>query len=210
MSLRARELAAYALPAVQMYTGRQHQFVVQGINALRERYGRGVIDLVILSAGYGLIAEDEVIVPYDFTLSGLSVSELTTWSHYLGVSAELDRWVKPYDLVIFLLGREYLRALGLPLESHRKDQTLLFLCSKSTETLIPKLEHYLTVIVGKPEATIYGCGLVSLKGLLFKLLAEEMVKRGLGLLTEVKGNPSRWLEVISEYKKQPPMGHQQY
>ena len=66
---REHELASYRRPASVMYTGKQHEYLMRGVDKLRRAYGDNFVDLRILSAGYGLIEEDRVICPYDVTFS---------------------------------------------------------------------------------------------------------------------------------------------
>ena len=52
---RERELASVQLPAAVMYAGKQHVYLMRGIEELRNAFGDRFVDLWILSAGYGLI-----------------------------------------------------------------------------------------------------------------------------------------------------------
>lgn len=68
LARREQELRHHSCPAGEMYTGRQHLLVRQGLGLLRRA---GVqADLAIVSAGYGLIPEDRVIAPYNVTFTG--------------------------------------------------------------------------------------------------------------------------------------------
>ena len=51
-------LANDACSAGEMYTGAQHLRLMEGVKALRQAFGQKVVDVKILSAGYGLIAEN--------------------------------------------------------------------------------------------------------------------------------------------------------
>ncbi|MEH7253138.1 queuine/other tRNA-ribosyltransferase, partial [Neobacillus niacini] len=64
---REKQLGAFKAKAKDMYTGQQHLWVMEGINNLREKYGDNIVDLAIVSAGYGLLDEDQEIVPYNVT-----------------------------------------------------------------------------------------------------------------------------------------------
>jgi hypothetical protein len=42
---------------------------MEGVQLLRQSLGREAVDVVILSAGYGVIPEDKTIVPYEVTFN---------------------------------------------------------------------------------------------------------------------------------------------
>ena len=67
---RTAELKDFKVPAAEMYTGQQHQHLMAGLEEVRKVYGSAVVDLHIISAGYGLLAEDDIIVPYNVTFQG--------------------------------------------------------------------------------------------------------------------------------------------
>ena len=43
-----------------MYTGTHHRWVMDGVRAVQQRWGREALDVSILSGGYGLLRVDEV------------------------------------------------------------------------------------------------------------------------------------------------------
>jgi hypothetical protein len=55
---REAELIRWALPAVRLYTGWQHRYMMIGVNAIRHKFGSAACALKIISAGYGLVDED--------------------------------------------------------------------------------------------------------------------------------------------------------
>lgn len=125
---RESELREYACSAGEMYTGMQHLRLMEGIHAVRTKLGHDVVDLYVVSAGYGLIHESKQIVPYEVTFNSMNASEINFWSTTLGIHNALNEIIGNYDLVFFLLGDKYLRAVHLPLESARQDQQLLGFC----------------------------------------------------------------------------------
>jgi hypothetical protein len=64
---RSQQLADYICPAVDLYTGVQHLRLMEGVKLLRESCPNNTIDVVIVSAGYGLISEETIIAPYEVT-----------------------------------------------------------------------------------------------------------------------------------------------
>ena len=67
LAQRMAELSEYKEPASEMYEGTNHSLLMEGLKSIREhdQDGKTVIDLYIISTGYGLISECDIIVPYD-------------------------------------------------------------------------------------------------------------------------------------------------
>lgn len=118
----------YVAPAAEMYTGDEHQRVQQAVANLR---AHADVTWRIVSAGYGLIAENERIVAYDCTLSdidsvrdrakrmGHDPSALTIDETRQAVGRELNLpadlkagLTEGYDLVFVTLSEPYLVATG--------------------------------------------------------------------------------------------------
>src|SRR5688500_9016148 len=85
---RENQLTEYKTRAEELYTGQQQVRLMHGINNFREKQGTEFIDLWILSAGYGLISGNSVIVPYECTFQGMKSRELIDWANYLQVGAQ--------------------------------------------------------------------------------------------------------------------------
>lgn len=163
---REEALAEFRCTAKEMYTGAQHKQVSQGMKLLAT-----IPDLTaslrIISAGYGVIDADDTIVPYETTFNDLSSRELARWSQTLGIHADLNRIIKDYDVVIFLLGEGYLKAAALPLES-REDQSFIFLASGGSAKSLPQHAAKQAVLtLNNADARRFQYGLVGLKGYLF-------------------------------------------
>jgi hypothetical protein len=47
---REAELSAWALPARELYTGRQHRYAMIGVDAIRHRFGTSACSVKIVSA----------------------------------------------------------------------------------------------------------------------------------------------------------------
>lgn len=70
---RSGELAEYVCDAGSMYTGMQHLRLIEGVATLRQQLGKEKIDVAIISAGYGVITEEEKIVPYEVTFNSIAI-----------------------------------------------------------------------------------------------------------------------------------------
>jgi hypothetical protein len=170
------KLVKFACPAGQIYTGQQHLRTMEGVKLLRQSVGREVVDLVIFSAGYGLIPEEKTIVPYEVTFNTMKGDEVSEWAKFLGVHEAFEKALADYDLVFMLLGDNYLQSLNLPIETQPK-QTLIFLTSNRSAKYVRDLTAKTFVLpLSNMEAKRYSYGLVGLKGFLFKRFTESVTK----------------------------------
>ena len=194
---RSGELAEYVCDAGSIYTGMQHLRLMEGVTALRQQLGKEKIDVVIISAGYGVITEKEEIVPYEVTFNNMKLGEVDEWSKFLDIHQDFAKIVADYELIFVLLGEKYLRALKLPVTTNSK-QTFIFLTSTGSKKYI-KIDNAKSSIIplSNADAKKYGYGLVGLKGFLFKQFAEKAVENP-ELLDKVHYNPEYFKQVIDE------------
>lgn len=97
-----------AAPARELYRGPSVRRVLKVVD--KARAGGRPISLYIISARYGLIHEDQIVEPYDETLSGRTVEEIKTWAATRGV---LDRFKQLADVgtVVFTATKPYYTAV---------------------------------------------------------------------------------------------------
>lgn len=200
-STREKELAEHMTPAGEIYTGMQHLRLMEGIQELRKKYGQSVVDLYIVSAGYGVIHEDRMVVPYEVTFNTMNGKAITEWSRFLSIHEDLDKLIPQYDLVLFLLGDKYLKAIQLPFQSATENQKLVFFASNSSKKQIPDKRPYYFVEVGQEDAKSFSYGLVGLKGYLFKLLALDAVKSGEPVFERIYDDPAETLKILEKHRK---------
>ena len=198
---REKELSEYSTRAGEIYTGMQHQRLMEGIKNLRTSFGDDVVDLYIVSAGYGLIPESKSVVPYEVTFNTMNGTTIAEWSKKIGIHDALNELIPKYDLIFFLLGDKYLKAISPPLENAKEDQKLLFFASGTSKKMIPAKEPYFFIQVGQEEAKSFSYGLIGLKGYLFKLLAEEMKQSSGTLFDSIYQNPDTVMETLEKYRK---------
>jgi hypothetical protein len=129
-----------------MYIGDGHRFVRQGVQALRERGFQA--SHYILSAGYGLLKETYVTVPYEVTFSGAPREWIRERGQKLGLRSRLIEVAHDHDRVILILGREYLEAIGLPLPVEALPPTMAYIAP----SFVSRIGHGLeTISVGNAE-----------------------------------------------------------
>ena len=194
---REKQLAEFISPARELYTGMQHLQLMEGVQNLRKAIGQSVMDVAIISAGYGLILEEQAIAPYEVTFNTMKGYEVDAWAKQLKIHRSLEQILIDYDLVFILLGESYLRAVSFPVKT-RSNQTLIFLASKSGAAFIKGVEaKNLVLFLSNVDAKRYSYGLVGLKGFLFKRFAS--VAAGCPeLLKQVYEDPSIFQKVINQ------------
>ncbi|MEB3311644.1 MAG: tRNA-guanine transglycosylase DpdA [Snowella sp.] len=172
--IRTKQLEGYSSPAGLLYTGSQHLHVLSGVKTLREVFGQENVDLMILSAGYGLISEDKMIVPYEVTFNNLKSGELDKWAKVLNIRDDFEKAIVNYDLVFILLGERYLRSLALPVVTN-PEQTLIFLASGKSDRYIPPLSAKIfKILLSNDEARQFSFPLVGLKGYLLERFTQNI------------------------------------
>jgi Queuine tRNA-ribosyltransferase len=192
---RSAELAEYICPAGQMYTGAQHLRLMEGMSILRQNRGAETIDLSILSAAYGLIGEDEKIVPYEVTFNTMTSEEVDRWATTLNIHIDFEKKTQEYDLIFILLGQQYLRSLKLPVNNRDGQSTIFLTSTGSLKYLKASQTKNIALILSNIQAKHYGYGLVGLKGFLFKKFAEAVVQN-LTILTKVYEHPELFSKII--------------
>ncbi len=184
---RAEALRPFWLPAGQMYTGGQHVDLMTGVHRFRSTGGR--IDIAILSAGYGVLAEETVIAPYHVTFAALPALVRRPWIQQLAIAETLQTLVQSYDLVFFLLGGLYLEAAGFSWPRDR-GPLRIFLAGRSQAAQIGTGSRCYALGVGIPEARVFHRGLVRLKGFLFTQFLAALYNRYDGSWTAVLQDPT--------------------
>lgn len=105
--------------ARDLYLGAAHRLVVNAVAKLRTCPDTQV-DLAIVSAGYGLLDEYDLVLPYDASFRGGRKAARET-AQRLRIREQLtDRLSGHYSLALFVLGRVYLDALAPPFNCARE------------------------------------------------------------------------------------------
>lgn len=160
----AREANLVQCPAEAIYTGQQHQRLMAGVTSARQA---GIhVNVQILSAGYGLISGVRRIAPYNVTFSGLSRRDIQAAGQALNVPGDFAAALAaPADLVLVLLGRDYLAACGLTSSVLEGITVPTVFVTGSREKLPPYSNGRVRVARTETADTrFFRAGLVSLKG----------------------------------------------
>lgn len=145
-----RKYPDYVARAAEMYVGDEHQIVRKAVDNLREH---GDVSWRILSAGYGLISENEEIVAYDCSLSDIEpVRERVGRLGYNPDSLTIDETRQVigketgacsdfkkalgdgFDLVFLTLSEPYLVAIAEALSEIPEDVMALCFASKGSRS----------------------------------------------------------------------------
>ena len=182
-------------PAAKMYTGLQHRRLMEGLKQVRQVYGEQAVDLAIVSAKYGLLSECTVIAPYNCTFQGLRTDEILERSHSLQLHERAKALITGYDLVFFLLGKEYIQALELPL-GVTDAVTQIFLLGSTHRRLIPSSPNVHFVPAGSELARELSVMGIALKGVVFKILCDAVCRDGLKVFERIRQNPQLILGLV--------------
>jgi hypothetical protein len=186
--LREEELREYLRPAAELYCCDQFNYTRSGIETLRRAFGPESVEVRIVSPGYGVIEEQEVIAPHSVSLTDFNRAELHDWADRLQVPEAVRATMGGFDLVVFLVGQCCLEAMRPPLVPAR-GQRLLLLAT----------EHYrrryqtpgVTVLpTGRLAQASCEVGALALKGYLFARLAQVAAQEGASLLWQIIGDDS--------------------
>ena len=180
-------------PAAELYTGRNHSPLMEGLKKIRkcDQSGEITIDLFIVSTKHGLISEHDVIAPYNVE------NEYAIWNQtpdcvyqkLLGIIQN-----NKYDLVYFLLGPD-VKALQLREKwSFWYPGTIdwIFLLAPTYRIYLPSnssLNIHVVEAGIELECEIEEADTGNLRGFLFKKLCETACREGLQVFEEVRRNP---------------------
>lgn len=196
LNRRENELDNYKTTAADMYTGKQHLALMDGINSYRSAGGE--IDLAILSAGYGMLREGDMIAPYEVTFNQMNSAKIHSWSNQIKVTECLQNYIANYDLIFFLLGDKYLQAIDLPLKI-KDSQKLIFFAGQSSSSKILWDNGEYMMGIGVKEAKKFRSGLIEIKGYLFAQLLKFICLNGVGIWDELYNKPQLVSDYIIEY-----------
>ena len=191
---RIEELDEYKESAISMYQGGEHQLIRNGLESIRNtpNYGVSTVDLYIISTGFGLICENQKIVPYNVPNNN---SHILKGNGSEKLHNEVKNKIKDYNLVFFILGKTYVQALRLPFDiSDTVSQ--IFIIYKRTQgysQLIPNdLPNCFSVELNSKD---FKSGYTA-KGLVFNKLCEAACEQGFGVFEQVKENPEVLLDIV--------------
>ncbi len=197
---REKELKGFGVSALDMYEGDHHMRVKEGLEILGD-YAREnfEIELAIISAGYGWIKADTIIYPYDATFAGKKKEAIRARAVEMRIEKDFVRSIKDKDLVIVLLGEDYLTTLNLrEVDLGNYDARFIFLANKAAKTLIPARDKVYVQETGNESAKRYSTKGIELKGFLFKMLCLLAEKQGLQVFDSLLQKPEKTKTMLDD------------
>ena len=171
-------LGEYACPAIKMYRGTHYRLVMEGLQSVWEQVGPDVMDVAILSGGYGLLQPDAVIIPYDVSFNQFDEDALAGWVTHLQIPEKATALVQGYDLAFYLLSGRYLAVLDLPLEVPDTVQQIV-LTGEDSLTLVPPAPNLHSVVAAEGVAARrWHVKSPHVRGFLFGRLCKQVIEHG--------------------------------
>jgi len=157
--------------AIDMYKGQQHKMIIESIQILKKYIE---VDFFIISAGFGLLHQDEIILCYESSFSDKNKSQIIERSNQLEIMSDFIKLLnKNYDLIYLALGKKYLISI-YDWEKYIKSLTIAFTPSINSNVLSLKSNN--EVVIGLKSSGYKIHGTIGLKGDLLKIFAEKLLK----------------------------------
>ncbi|TFF91396.1 peroxide stress protein YaaA [Candidatus Thorarchaeota archaeon] len=201
-------LADKAVPAREMYLGSQHREIARAVDLLRTVDGLEV-QLYILSAGFGLLGENDLIPPYECSFTGMSRKMILERSKALSVPRRFSRLgEESFELLYLALGKNYLAALG-DIWSSISDTLIVLFDDRLKADNVLALPAGNQVVKAFSQAGHKVHGAAGFKGDLLRILATHAL-RAEDPLTEIRnwGRPQRLRDVFEQLSQSSSSGYQ--
>jgi hypothetical protein len=176
-----------------MYASQHHRLVLEGVRSVWWRLGTEALDLWILSSGYGLIGDREMIVPYEEAEGPLDGA--------LDIPRKTARLVRDYDLAFYLASGAYLDALELPLDVPHTSKQIVLTDEVGLAQVPPAPNLHAVVADGPTAAQRWHVRASQVRGFLFQRLCKQIVQHGPVVLDWLRYEPRDIDELF--YKRTP-------
>jgi hypothetical protein len=163
------------IAARDLYTGRQQNHVRDAVRRLRAD-GHNV-ERHFISAGFGLVAEDDGLPPYEVTFSSMNVGEIRERSAKLQISESLQDVLdeSDYDIVFFALGSDYYTSVDIDemVQNVRSDRIGVVFNREVVEDQFDNIE---SVPARTEDAKRHSTIVIGLKGLYLENFAKYVAE----------------------------------
>ncbi|MFC6975875.1 queuine tRNA-ribosyltransferase tRNA-guanine transglycosylase [Halomicroarcula sp. GCM10025709] len=161
------------IKAKDLYTGRQQESISNAVRRLRDD-GHNV-ERFFISAGFGLVGEEEELPPYEVTFSGMNVSQIRERSERLGIKKDLWRVLNQtdYDIVFFTLGKDYYTSIDIDetVQTVRSDRIGVVF---NRDLVDQQYENIVSVPARTEDAKRHETIVIGLKGLYLENFAKNL------------------------------------
>jgi hypothetical protein len=136
---RSKQVEGLCLPAGQMYTGEQHVHLMRGVHAARSAGHQVAVH--IISAGYGVLCEDEPIAPYEATFNDMGKKDCIEWGQELRIPQRVQEILdEPADMSLVLLSEKYLDAAQVDAVNEVAGPTWAICASSAVKRFSPSIQ----------------------------------------------------------------------
>ncbi len=109
--------------AGELYTGNQAKTVRKAIKILRTVHE---VDLFIISAGFGIVAENDKLPPYECSFNKMGEIKIREMAQSFAISDKLESFTDDYDLIYLVLGKNYLHTIDLNVLAYKGKEIVVF------------------------------------------------------------------------------------
>ncbi|GIW22595.1 MAG: hypothetical protein KatS3mg068_1602 [Candidatus Sericytochromatia bacterium] len=188
---KEEELKEYKLTAKEMFISNQNIILNLAISNIKN------IDICYLSSAYGLINQDELVIPYDINFSAMSLNDIDNRSKFLKINEESYYKCKNYDLIFFLLNIEYIRFLNLPINLPESKKQIFIISSKD-EKFLSNIENIYYLAFSIDEIYKFNMHLNDFRAKIIKIICKEY-KNDNKVFLKIYNNPLYIRDIISNY-----------
>jgi len=159
--------------AGELYTGRQQEAVSNAVRQLRSDGHR--VERYFISAGFGLVNEEERLPPYEVTFSGMNVSKIRERSDRLGIQDDLYRVMdqSDYDVVFFTLGSDYYTSIDIDRTVQRIPPDRIGVVF-NRDLVDEQFDNIVSVSARTEDAKRHGTIVIGLKGIYMEKFAQNV------------------------------------
>jgi len=160
--------------ACDLYTGRQQQQITSAVRQLR-RNGH-TVQRYFISAGFGVVGENELLPPYEVTFSNMTVQQIRDQSSMLHIKTDISKILtqSKCDLVFFSLGKDYYTSINIEQMIQRVQSDQIGVVFNQS-TLADQYDNIVSISARTNDAKQYETIVVALKGLYLSNFAQNLV-----------------------------------
>ncbi len=162
-----QNLGIEGIRAKDLYDGKQQRRITEAVHALTTK-GHNV-ERFFISAGFGLVNEDQRLPPYEATFNSMSQAEIAEREERFQLTQRLRELINTgsFDIVFLALGAKYYDTIDLNgLLSSTPVETTVVLFNQ--EDLEGKYEQAISVPARTEEGKKFGSAVIGLKGTYLK------------------------------------------
>lgn len=156
--------------ARKLYQGRQQTYISRAADTLRA--AGDTVDRYFISAGFGLVEEDEYLPPYDVTFADYTTEEIEKRATKLAIQDDVSELIaNEYDVIFFALGNDYYQSINFE-EVLKSVSDNSWIVTFNQESLSNKIETVISLPARTEQAKQHNTIVVALKGVYIQNFAE--------------------------------------